>query len=247
MADDHDEFLAQNRAAAAAMRTDADIQQRALRLAIDANGYRQIYQYSWLGVPIIQIPHDIVAFQEVVWKAQPTLIIETGVARGGSVILSASLLQLLGHGRVVGIDIDIRAHNRKRIESHPVAHRIELVEGSSIDPQTVERIRRRIGPDDRVMVVLDSNHTHDHVLAELRAYAPMVSLGQYLVVADTLVESGSPEYFANRPWGPGDNPSTALRQFQTESCDFEVDEELDAKLIMTSNPRGYLRRIDPGR
>lgn len=246
MADDQHEFMAQNRAAAAAMRADEDIRRRAVQLAIDANGYRQVYQYSWLGIPIIQIPHDVVAFQEIVWRERPTVIVETGVARGGSVILSASLLQLLGHGRVIGIDVDIRAHNRQRIEAHPLAHRIDLVEGSSVAQDIVGDVRRRIAPDDRVMVVLDSNHTHAHVLAELRAYGPMVSVGQYLVVADTLVEAGTAEYFADRPWGPGDNPATALRQYLSECDDFAVDEDLDAKLLMTSNPRGYLRRIKRG-
>lgn len=243
MQDDLPEFLAQNRAAAAAMHNDKQLQKRALELAIDANGYRQVYQYSWLGIPIVQIPHDIVALQEVIWKTKPTLIIETGVARGGSVILSASLLQLLDHGRVIGIDIDIRPHNRQRIEAHPLARRIELIEGSSIAPDIVAAVRRRIKPDDQVMVVLDSNHTHEHVLAELRAYAPLVSNGQYLIVADTLVESGSSEYFINRPWGPGNNPATALHLYLSECSDFIIDQELDNKLLMSSNPRGYLRRV----
>jgi cephalosporin hydroxylase len=250
MMDDRPEFEAEKRASAAAMAADADLAERALAVSIDADRYSYSYQWTWLGLPIIQMPPDILATQEVIWESRPQLVIETGVARGGSVILSASLLELLGEGSVVAIDIDIRAHNRKAIESHPLAHRIELIEGSSTEPDVIERVRARAEDWDRVMVILDSNHTHEHVLAELHAYAPLVSPGQFLIVADTAIEHIPVQDHRPRPWGPGDNPCTALASYLAEHPDFEADPYLNAKLLYTSSPGGYLRRIgwpDEGR
>ncbi|MCU1496683.1 MAG: cmcI [Acidimicrobiales bacterium] len=242
--DDRAEFEAANRRAAAAMAADEDLQRKALDVVIEADRHGYSYQWTWLGLPIIQMPPDIVATQEVIWATRPQLIIETGVARGGSVILSSSLLELIGEGEVVAIDIDIRAHNRQAIEQHPLSHRVTLVEGSSLDPAVIDQVRARAEGVERVMVVLDSNHTHDHVLAELEAYAPLVSSGQYLVVADTVVERIPTQEHRPRPWGPGDNPETALLAYQQAhpEAGFEPDAHLNAKLLMTSSPGGYLRR-----
>jgi cephalosporin hydroxylase len=189
------------------------------------------------------MPTDIVVTQEVIWDARPEVIIETGVARGGSVILYASILQLLGAGTVIGVDVDVRPHNRETIDRHPLAHRIELVEGPSTSPATLERVRELVGDAERVMVVLDSDHTHEHVLAELRAYAPLVGVGQYLVVADTIVERIPVQEHRPRAWGPGNNPATAAAAFLAECDDFEVDHEVDGKLLVSSSPSGYLRRV----
>ena len=184
-ADDRREFERRRHHNSVALGEDRAVFDEAAAALMSADAYDYSYLWSWWGVPIIQLPADIMATQEVVFAAQPTVIIETGVARGGSLIFMASLLQLLGRGRVIGIDIDIRAHNRDSIEKHPMAHRIEMIEGSSTDPAIADKVRGMIAPEDRVMVVLDSDHSRSHVLDELRIYGPMVSPGQYMVVADT--------------------------------------------------------------
>ncbi|MBA1187831.1 cephalosporin hydroxylase [Pseudomonas entomophila] len=204
--------------------------------------HKYTYHFSWMGRPIIQLPQDMIAMQELVWRIQPDLIIECGVAHGGSIVYYASLLQLLGHGEVLGIDVDIRAHNRHAIESHPMAHRITLFEGSSIDLDMVERVRAH-AQGKRVMVVLDSNHTHAHVLEELRHYAPLVSVDGYCVVMDTVVEDMPADAFPDRPWGPGDNPKTAVWAFLEENDDFQIDQSVQDKLLLTVASDGYLRRV----
>ena len=240
--DDRAEFLAANVVAAAAMAADRDLQEKALEVVVDADRYGYSYQWTWLGLPMIQMPPDIVAMQEVIWATKPQLIIETGVARGGSVIMSSSMLQLIGEGKVVAIDIDIRPHNRQAIEEHPLSHRVQLIQGSSVDAAVVNEVRALAERVERVMVVLDSNHTHEHVLAELEAYAPLVTPGQFLVVADTVVERIPAQEHRPRPWGPGDNPETAMVEYLATHSGFEPDEHLNAKLLMTSSPGGYLRR-----
>src|SRR4051794_40201866 len=184
LADDRAAFEAQRREAAARLAADERLAADALELNIAADRHDWSYQWSWLGLPVIQLPPDIVALQEVIWETRPELVIETGIARGGSLVLYASLLELVGEGEVLGIDIDIRAHNREAIEAHPLAKRIRMIEGSSLDDDVVARARAAAAEVERVMVVLDSNHTHAHVLGELRAYGPLVTVGQFLVVAD---------------------------------------------------------------
>ncbi len=217
------------------------------------------YHFEWQGRPIIQYPQDIVAMQELVWQVQPDLIIETGIAHGGSVIFSASMLALLdmrdaveagqaidprvSQRKVLGIDIDIRAHNRQAIERHPMASRIQMIEGSSIDSDVVDHVRRISSGYQRILVFLDSNHTHDHVLAELEAYAPLVSIGSYCVVFDTVIEDLPADMFPDRPWGPGDSPKTAVKEFFTTHPEFEVDTAIQNKLLITVAPDGYLRRV----
>jgi cephalosporin hydroxylase len=201
------------------------------------------YNFNWLGLPIIQYPQDIVALQEIVWRTKPDMIIETGVARGGSVLLYASLLELVkGDGVVVGVDIDIRKHNRKKITKHALNHRIRLIENSSTDAATVDEIMKLSREKKRIMVSLDSNHTHEHVLKELEIYAPLVSIGCYCVVFDTIIEQMPRGSFPDRPWGKGNNPKTAVEAFLLNNRDFVIDKEIERKLIVTAAPSGYLIR-----
>jgi len=200
------------------------------------------YRFSWMGRPIIQYPQDIVAMQELIWQLQPDCIVECGIAHGGSLIFYASMLELLGGDRrVIGVDVDIRAHNREGILAHPMAKRITMFEGSSIDPATVARVSEAAGRFERVMVVLDSNHTHDHVLGELRAYSPLVKKGGYLVVFDTVVENMPDEFFQDRPWRRGNSPMSAVTAFLAENHRFEVDKAFDERLLITVAPHGFLR------
>lgn len=234
------------RRASLEMGSDLAMQSQAREMLILADKHGWSYQWTWLGLPIIQLPTDIIAMQEIIWTSVPDLIIETGVARGGSVLLSASLLQLLGRGMVVGIDVDIRPQNRIAIESHPLGQRIQLIEGSSIDLQVVAAVTALAKDAERVMVILDSNHTHGHVLAELLAYSPLVSVGQYLIVCDTVVEDLPRQDHRPRQWGPSDNPATALAEFLIDNDDFRPDDDLHRKLLLTSSPGGYLRRVAGG-
>jgi len=243
MTDDRVEFDELKRRQSSEMHADDAMQLNARRFLVAADRHNWSYQWTWLGLPIIQLPSDIVAMQEVIWNSKPDLIIETGVARGGSLILSASLLQLLGRGHVLGIDNDIREHNRRAIESHPLADRITLLEGSSIDEWIIAEVSRHAVQANRVMVVLDSNHTHDHVLSELLTYSPLVTVGQYLVVCDTIVEDLPRQDHRSRPWGPGNNPATALKEFLHNRPEFKADREIDNKLLISSSPGGYLRRL----
>ncbi|HVV49917.1 MAG TPA: cephalosporin hydroxylase family protein [Polyangia bacterium] len=202
------------------------------------------YRFSWMGRPIIQYPQDIVAMQELIWRVKPDCILECGIAHGGSLILYASLLQLLGeNGKVVGVDVDIRRHNREAIETHPMASRIEMIEGSSIDAGTVARVKEAVKGRSRILLVLDSNHTHEHVLGELRAYSPLVKKGSYVVVFDTVVEQMPDELFGDRPWRKGNSPMTAVDQFLAEQARFEIDRDFDDRYLISVAPRGFLRCV----
>jgi len=210
---------------------------------------RYSYNFSWLGRPIIQYPQDIVAMQELIWSVKPDLIIETGIAHGGSLIFSASMLELNSvcggpsDAFVLGIDIDIRSHNRAAIEAHPLARRIRMVQGSSIDPEIIAQTAAVARDRNRVMVCLDSNHTHDHVLSELEAYAALTSVGSYCVVFDTVVEDLPADMYPERPWGPGNNPKTAVWEYLKQHPGFEVDERMNHKLMVSVAPSGYLKRV----
>jgi cephalosporin hydroxylase len=205
---------------------------------------RYSYHFTWMGRPIIQYPQDIVAMQEIIWSLQPDLIIETGIAHGGSIIYYASLLELTGKGHILGIDIDIRPHNKAEIESHQMSKRITMFEGSSIDPATIARVKEFAKDYKNILVVLDSNHTHQHVLEELQAYADLVGVGSYCVVFDTIVED-LPQgvYTGSRPWDIGDNPKTAVAAFLKTNNDFVVDTGIDNKLLISVAPGGYLKRV----
>lgn len=226
------------------MAADRDLQDAASDLFLRSCEYRYSYNFSWMGRPIIQYPQDMIAMQEIVWRVQPDLIIETGIAHGGSLVYYASLLELLGgDGLVLGVDIDIREHNRAAIESHPMAKRIRMIQGSSIDAATVDRVAEAARGRKRILVTLDSNHTHAHVLEELRLYSPFVTVGSYLVVFDTVVEHMPKAMFPDRPWGPGDNPKTAVHEFLRGSDRFVIDHDVEHKLLLTVAPDGYLRCV----
>ena len=202
------------------------------------------YNFSWMGRPIIQYPQDIIAMQEIIWHVKPDFIIETGIAHGGSLIFYASMLELLGgEGKVLGIDIDIREHNRREIEKHPMFKRITMIEGSSVDERVIETVRKYAQGKKRVLVCLDSLHTHDHVLRELEAYSLLVTRGSYCVVFDTIVEDLLDEYSKDRPWGKGNNPKTAVREFLKKNDRFVIDKKIENKLLITVAPEGYLKCV----
>jgi cephalosporin hydroxylase len=227
-----------------AMGADTELQALSNRWFVESCRYNYSYNFTWMGRPLIQYPQDLVALQEIIWKLKPDLIIETGIAHGGSLIFHASMLELLGGaGRVLGIDVDIRAHNRAEIEAHPMFKRITMIEGSSIDSGVIAQVKAITEGKQCVMVLLDSNHTHEHVLSELTLYSPLVTAGSYMVVFDTVVEQMPADFFPDRPWGPGDNPATALKVFLAGSDRFEVDSEIDSKLLITAAPGGYLRCV----
>lgn len=229
------------------------------------------YNFTWLSRPIIQYPQDVFAMEQLIWKVRPDLIVETGIAHGGSLIFSASMLALLDYceavesgkpldprttrRRVLGLDVDIRAHNREAIQAHPLSHRIQMLEGSSIDPRVVDQVHAVAARHERILVSLDSNHTHDHVLAELEAYAPLVSKDSYCCVFDTIIEDLPDGMFPDRPWSRGNNPKTAIAEYLRVLRDegrkgrdgaplmFEVDDRVARALLITVAPQGYLKRI----
>jgi cephalosporin hydroxylase len=206
--------------------------------------YEYSYHFSWLGRPIIQYPQDILAIQEIIWKIKPDLIIETGIAHGGSLLLSASILELIGKGHVLGIDIDIRKHNKIKIEKHPLFKRITMIQGSSIDKKIINQVKKFAAEKKKIMVILDSNHTHKHVLSELKAYSTLVTKGSYLVVFDTVIENLDEKIIKkNRPWGIGNNPKTAVYEFLRKNDRFKIDKKLEDKLLITVAPSGYLKCI----
>jgi cephalosporin hydroxylase len=218
-----------------------------------------MYNFDWMGRPIIQTPIDMVAMQELIWTVKPDLIIETGIAHGGSLILSASMLALLdmceavengvmlnakdSSRKVLGIDIDIRQHNQIAIESHPMSSRIQMIQGSSIAPEIIKKVHKIASGYKKVIVCLDSNHTHEHVLAELEAYAALTSIDSYCIVFDTIVEDMPKDIFPDRPWSPGNNPKTAVRKFLESHKEFEIDKLFENKLQITVAPDGYLKRV----
>jgi cephalosporin hydroxylase len=244
--DEKEQFAAEVAANIRGLAADADVQALSRIWVREITPYKYTYNFTWLGRPIIQMPQDMIALQEIVWQLKPELIIETGVAHGGSLIYSASLLELLGgNGRVLGIDIDIRQHNRREIEAHPLSKRIDLLQGSSIADSTVEQVHRYAAGKERVLVILDSNHSHAHVAKELELYSPFVRAGSYLIVFDTLIEDMPASFFdpAKRPWGKGDNPKTAVHEFLRTNDRFEIDADIHQKLLITVAPDGYLKCV----
>lgn len=202
------------------------------------------YNFSWMGRPIIQYPQDMIGMQEIIWNVKPDLIIETGIAHGGSLIFYASMLELVGGaGIVLGIDIDIRAHNRVEIEEHSMFKRIKLLQGSSVDADLVKQVEEIASTKKNIMVVLDSNHTHQHVLSELNLYSKLVTIGSYLVVFDTIIEDMPDDAFIDRPWGKGNNPKTAVHDFLKTNNSFMIDKSIQDKLLITAAPDGYLKRV----
>ncbi len=261
------------RTARLASRPDSKLDEIARAFLRKSTAAKYSYNFDWMGRPIIQLPQDIIAVQEIIMSTKPDLIIETGIAHGGSLIFSASMLALLdladgatlaepaqsseNHRKVIGIDIDIRPHNRDALEVHPLFSKVELLQGSSIDKDIVARVVETSRMHKRIMVCLDSHHTHDHVLTELNLYAPLVSPGCYCVVFDTLIEQMPDSFYPDRSWGKGNNPATAVKEFvknlENEKVPaedggrllFESDAEIDNKLLVSMNPGGYLKRCLP--
>jgi cephalosporin hydroxylase len=239
---------------------DKDLQALSRIWVREISPHKWAYNFSWMGRPAIQFPNDAWAVQELIWKIKPDLIIETGIAHGGSLIFNASMLSLLdmceaiesgtvldpkkSKRKVLGLDIDIRQHNREAIEAHPMSSRIQMIQGSSIAPEVIEQVKSVAKNYQRVLVCLDSNHTHDHVLAELEAYAPLTSVGSYCIVFDTIIEDMPKTIFSDRPWGPGNNPKTAVREYLKTHPEFEIDKKIHDKLLITVAPEGYLKKLD---
>lgn len=238
---------------------DVDLQQLTREWIEKTSDHNYTYHFEWMGRPIIQFPQDMVGMQELITRVKPDIIIETGIAHGGSLIFSASMLALLDYAdasasgdvvdpanpkrKVIGVDVDIRPHNRKALDDHPMRRRIELLEGSSIDPGIVSQVQAIVTSTDTVLVCLDSNHTHDHVLAELEAYTPMVSKGSYCVVFDTVIADMDDRFFKDKPWSASRNPKTAVLEFLSKNSLFEIDDQIQSKLLISTNPQGYLRRV----
>ena len=226
------------------LRDDQDVRALSRIWLREITRHKYAYNFSWMGRPIIQFPQDMLAMQEIIWDVKPDLVIETGIAHGGSLIYYASLLEMTGgDGYVLGIDIDIRSHNRSAIEDHPMAKRIRMIEGSSTDAATIEAVEKHASGKKSVLLILDSNHTHDHVLAELQAYAPLVTKDSYAVVFDTLLEYMPDDLVRDRSWGRGNNPKTAVDAYLQSTDRFEIDEDMESKLLITVAPGGYLRCI----
>jgi len=241
------------------MSKDAKIQKASSSFMTSSTAPKYSYNFLWQGRPIIQYPQDIVAMQEIIWEVKPDLIIETGIAHGGSLILYASMLSLIetaealeksesynpanSKRKVLGIDIDIRDHNKKAIDSHPMSNWIEMIEGSSIDLDVINQVKSIAMNYNNIIVLLDSNHTHDHVLAELEAYASLVSIGSYCVVFDTIIEDLPSGTYPDRSWDIGNNPKTAVHKYLSKNSDFEVDQAIHQKLLITVAPDGYLKRV----
>jgi len=224
------------------MASDPTLAEAARSFFLRSCEFRYSYNFTWLGRPVIQYPQDLVALQEIIWQVKPDCIVETGVAHGGGTLFLASMLELLGgDGIVVAVEVELRADNRAALEAYPLARRIRLIEGSSADDPTAAKVVAAVRGRQRAMVVLDANHTRAHVLRELELYSPLVKKGSYIVVFDTAVEFMPADAFPDRPWGPGDNPLTAVREFLARNPRFEVDKQLEDTLLISVAPGGYLR------
>ncbi len=242
--DQIEEFKKERKHAIEQMSGDEDLKKKSLDWIVHADKYKYTYNFNWLGRPIIKFPNDIVLMQELIWDVKPDLIIETGIAHGGSIIFSASMLELIGGGgEVAAVDIDIRKYNRIEIEKHPMYKRITMFEGDCLSDEILSKIRKKAKNKKRVMVFLDSNHTHDHVLKELELYSSFVTVGSYLVLPDTIIEYFPRGYYSNRPWDVGNNPMSALKVFLSKNDNFVIDHEKANKLMITEAIDGYLKRI----
>lgn len=255
----YESFKSDSEVEIATIGNDSSLRRLTNEWMISVQPHKYSYHFEWQGRPIIQYPQDIVAMQELIWSVKPDLIIETGIAHGGSLVFYASMLALLDMSeaiisdtvlnprepkrKVLGLDIDIRAHNRSAIEDHPMSSRIQMIQGSSIAPDIIAQVKEVAQGYNRILVCLDSNHTHSHVLAELEAYAQLTSVGSYCVVFDTVIEDMPADMFPNRPWSPGNNPKTAVREYLKTHPEFEIDKSIQHKLLITVAPDGYLKRV----
>lgn len=240
-----EEFRALQKRSAAEMAADTKLGEDSLDVLFRADQHRWIHQGTWLGEPVLNLPQDMFALQEIIFKTRPEFIIEIGVAWGGSLLFYSTLLEVLGGGEIIGVDIFIPDDLKSRLNSHgKLSERIHLLNGSSIEQETVDKVKAITGDSRKTMILLDSNHTHEHVYRELQLYSPLVEKGYYLICGDTIVEDLPDQDYRDRPWGPGNNPKTALNAFMNETNRFEVDAELENKLLFTCNPGGYLRCVE---
>jgi cephalosporin hydroxylase len=239
-----DEFIKINVQSAHEMSLDKGLQSKALEVLVEADRHRWIHQNTWFGEPLLNLPQDMFAIQDIIWRTKPEFIIEVGVAWGGGMLFEAMLLEILGGKKVIGIDIFIPPDLRQRLSSHgKLSDRLVLIEGSSTSPDTLAQVKALLGGSRKVLVILDSYHTHEHVLNELRSYAPFIEKGQYLICGDTIVERIPPQLHRTRPWGPGNNPATAVKEFLSENDRFAVDEKIDQRLLLSCHPGGYLQAV----
>ena len=236
-------FEKQNKKKIQLMSKDNELAKVSAKWFIKGYKYEYSYHFKWLGRPIIQYPQDIIALQEIIWQVKPDLIIETGIAHGGSLIFSASILELIGKGKVLGIDIKIHKHNKTEIEKHGLFKRIQMLEGSSIDEKVLKRVKQIAKNKKKILVILDSNHTHEHVLKELELFSPFVKKGSYLIVFDTVIDDMPKKLLVNRPWGKNNNPKSAVKEFLKTNKKFKIDKEIEKKLLVTVAPNGYLKCI----
>jgi cephalosporin hydroxylase len=255
----NDDFANERKKNISGMKKNESMSKMGLQFLCESAEFKYSYNFDWLSRPIIQYPQDIVATQEIIWKVKPDLIIETGIAHGGSLVLSASILALLDYSdaleagilldpklptrKVIGVDIDIREHNLEALNEHPMRNRMELIEGSSIDPDIINRVHEFSKNYKCILVFLDSNHTHDHVLSELHAYSQLVSKGSYCVVFDSVIEDLPNDSSGNRNWGTGNNPKTAIWEFLKNNTDYKIDKDIEDKLLITVAPDGYLKKV----
>jgi len=239
-----EEFLQINEQAAREMSLDKELQDKALEVLVEADTHRWIHQSTWFGEPLLNLPQDMFAIQDIIWRTRPEFIIEVGVAWGGGMLFEATLLEMLGGQKVIGIDIFIPPDLRQRLSSHEkLSERLVLIEGSSIAAETLGQVKALLGGSRKVLVILDSYHTHEHVLNELRSYAPFIEKGQYLICGDTVVERIPAQLHRSRPWGPGNNPATAVKEFLSQTNRFVVDEKIDQRLLFSCHPGGYLQAV----
>lgn len=240
-----EEFLALNIEAAKKMSDDSVLQNKALEVLVEADKYRWVHQGKWMGEPLLNLPQDMFAIQDIIWRTRPDYVIEVGVAWGGSLLFEATLLELLGGKKVIGVDIFIPDNLKERLMSHEkLSHKIELIEGSSTSAETLEKIKMILQGSTKVLAILDSYHTHDHVLNELNMYSEFIGKGQYLICGDTVVERMPVQEHRPRPWGPGNNPATAVAEFLSKNKRFEADTEIDNKLLFSCHPGGYLKATE---
>lgn len=243
MSFDREKFEADRLNNAVSLEQDNELQDLAIDLITKSDKHGHAYQWTWLDLPIIQSTEDIIAAQELVWKVKPDVIIETGIAWGGSIVFYASLLQLIGKGKIVGIDVALPQKNIDKIMAYPFSDRIELIKGSSIDQAIVDQAASHVNSGDTVMLMLDSNHTHEHVLKELEMYAHLVTKDSFIIVSDTVVEDIPPQEHRPRPWGPGDNPKTAVNAFLETADRFVLDPYYNAKALVTFDKGGYIKCV----
>jgi len=239
-----EEFLKINDKSAHEMSLDKGLQSKAIEVLTEADKHRWIHQTTWFGEPLLNLPQDMFAIQDIIWRTRPDYIIEVGIAWGGGLLFDATLLEMLGGKKVIGVDIFIPDDLRERLSSHgKLSERLELIEGSSTAPETIDKIKNILNSSKKALVILDSFHTHEHVIEELRAYTPFVGKGQYIICGDTIVDKIPEQEHRKRPWGPGNNPATAIKEFLSETDRFEIDEKIDKRLLFSCHPGGYLKAV----